>query len=662
MKRFVVALLCMCMIISSLTINAVATNASYYSEKGLIECKSSSYKDGNYYTGTKITNPHLDVKSFGEFQITSAGGTHVDGDGKAVFSNYITFNILLNYSKNTKKIAGTDAYVSKDSCDWNDMNKKNGYKYGDADTDTEKQRSYGAILVTRRDADGNVYKFPPIFSTGNTSLEQQYLNVDGDYTIYLFFETVKNGKYQNHILSWSFKIRTSVYLLDKTSGLHIKNSKLSGNDVIIDTASRNGATVQVYKDGKFYQSCYNGSIISESGKYKFVVENAGFVCEVFTFTIDKTNIDKKIFFYNLRRQLGSNSYEAEGYFKFEWDASALNPIQYATYSFCNGVGKDLYNLSEEKYSTPILYTPGTVLDEVGTYLIYAFDGKQSVTYYVNVVDMDKPSQNYEKLSSKRFNTFKTKWWEVYDDINERYLCFDYDTEYDRAYEAAMTIANNSVISGTGRYYFNDRWYSDRIELTSAMNEYVFENNLSLVYYDPMNYSDDESSERTFSSEAFDDSIYLDDAFQFVTSHPSEVEIVIAIDEYGVEHTIEFFTPISQQPELSDGQYLIKEFDKYGNETSYTAVRDKSAPELLMSFSNELCEAEDGMHYITSEFSVVTLFDKYDEYSVLKVSFEGENYYYYKSEYQNASFEKIGEYSVSAYDRNGNIIQFTVTVQ
>ena len=96
-----------------------------------------------------------------------------------------------------------------------------------------------------------------------------------------------------------------------------------------------------------------------------------------------------------------------------------------------------------------------------------------------MIENDKPSYNYEVLSSERFNNFKTKWYEVYDDVNDRYLCFDYDSEYNRAYEAAMTIENSSVVNSGGKYYYNEVWYEDRIELTKAMNEYVFKNNLNI---------------------------------------------------------------------------------------------------------------------------------------------------------------------------------------
>ena len=636
----------------------------YALRTGLIQRQAASYSN-EYYNGSKITHSHIDVTSFADFDIISTGGSHIDGDGNLVFSNYVAYNIFLNFNKSTKYINGTNVKVSDDSYDWNDMLEKNEGKYGSANT--EKPISYGAILATRTDGEGNVFYYTPVFSNGNNSFEQQFFNEDGDYTVYIFFETQKNDQYQRHILSWSFKIRTSIYIRDVNSGLHIKNSGISGNDVIIDGANRENVRVQVYKDNVLFMDLDAATLsenqkLSDPGLYKFIVTSNGFTSEVFYFLIDKTSTDKKVFFSNLRRQIGSNSYEAEGFFSFEWDETIANPIQYAKYSFCDGVGKDIENENEKKFSEPITYTPQTKLDQVGTYLIEAYDGIKIAKYFVNVVPMDNPSTNYDKLSSERFNTFKTKWWQVYDESSGRYFCVDYETEYDRAYNAAMTIANNSVIDGTGRYFFKGTWYNDRIELTAAMNEYVFTHNLSVFYYDPDHYSDNAESERTFSAQAFDNTIYLNDEFQFVAEHPSEVTEVILTDFNGKEYKIEFSTPISEQTNaLNDGVYTVKETDKYGNETTYTAYRDKSAPEVVFYTDAGEITAQNKENYTANYFSISSLFDKYDEYAVIKIASSDDVQYFYKTEYSGVVFDTEDQYHISAYDRNGNIMEFTITI-
>ena len=147
------------------------------------------------------------------------------------------------------------------------------------------------------------------------------------------------------------------------------------------------------------------------------------------------------------------------------------------------------------------------MDRVGHYYIHAQSRTLNVEYWVNVVEGDAPSYNYGVLSAKRFNNFKTKWYEVYDRINDKFMCFDMD-EYQRAYNAAMTVENCTVDDATGGFFYNEQWYEDRIELTTAMNDFVFSQNLKTVYFDPDDFSDEDDSLRTFSSAAFDGTIYL----------------------------------------------------------------------------------------------------------------------------------------------------------
>ena len=145
------------------------------------------------------------------------------------------------------------------------------------------------------------------------------------------------------------------------------------------------------------------------------------------------------------------------------------------------------------------------------------------------------------------------------------MCFDYDTEYDRAYNAAMTIENSTVVASGGKYIYKNKTYSDRVELTAAMNEYVFADNLKTVYYDPNNFSSSMKYPFVFSSQAFDGTVYLDDKFQFVSSHGAETSSVIAKDSEGNEYSLDFFVEIAEQSnKLSHGEYTIVETDMYGN--------------------------------------------------------------------------------------------------
>ncbi|MBR3639940.1 MAG: hypothetical protein IKN50_04975, partial [Clostridia bacterium] len=540
---------------------------------------------------------------------------------------------------------------------------------------TENYIKYGAISAVRRDCNGEIEEYyPPVFCTSMTaaSFEQQVFNVDGDYTIYAFFATTKDGVTQRHIISWSFKVRSYVYLLDKTTSFQIKNSGVSGNTIIIDSANRQGVTVNITGAQQRFLNevdLAEKPELTDSGTYKFIVENRGFICEVFFFTIDKETVDRKVFFNNLKRFVGERdvggqkiyTYEAEGYFSFEWEETEGNPVLSAQCTY--------WDYYDETDAEQFEYAEGTVLDRIGTYKIYVAFSTQTVTYYVNVIPMDSPSSNREKLSAARFNTFKTKWWEVTDTLNDRVLCFDYDTEYDRAYEAAMTIANMSVIEGTGRFFFNGNWYNDRVDLTTAMNEYVFSENLRVVYYDPADYSDDDDSLRTFSAQAFESTLYLDDKFQFVSAHPSEVAQVEAVDLNGHRYTLQFSVPMNEQAfsdygtiGLPDGEYQIMETDKYGNRTAYTAYRDKSAPEVRIRTEQGQVLLENGGRYEADTFSVDSVADLFDGYAVLKLESVAGTTYFYREEYKGITYHSSGEYVLTAYDRNGNSISASVVIE
>lgn len=660
MQQKISLLLVVCILASLICYWPVPTVAATGVEE-LITEHSQTYRDGNKYSGQTLS-PHFNVGDFADLIFVDCGGTHIDGEGLKVYSNYAMFDIKLNFNSNNKKIAGADVKVSKDTCDWNDT------PYAQKG-ETEHPIAYGAIYVTRTDGYGEVFQYTPMFSTGNTDVSNLFFNEDGNYTIYVLFETVKNGSRQNHILSWSFRVRSSIFVMDKETGCAIKNSHISGRDAVIDYANRTGVEIECQKNGTSIRA-YDGFVMKADhgaqDTYSFTVKNRGFVCEKFDFFIDAKNPSEKLYFANLRKQLGPISYEAEGWFYLTWEEYPNNPIT---------VTCEYYNYENEK---PMIteYAKKKVLDGLGLYHIKVQMRTATVEYWVEVVGTDSPSYNYNALSANRFNTFKTKWYEVYDDtpiVNEwgeatsenqnRYLCFDV-SEYSRAYNAAMTIENSSVLdSGTG-YVYNDRAYADRIELTAAMNEYVFENNLKVQYYDPENYSLSADSDRVFSSAAFDSSLYLDDAFQFVSSHSSETYSVIATAENGQAHSLKFFVPIAEQ-NLPDGKYTIEETDVYGNKTTYTVLRDKSAPSVTLRRTDATVISLQNLetYQVDGSFSVESFTDTFDAYAVLKiVKPDGYVCYYYQEEYKGIVYQQKGTYTIQAYDRNQNIVSYFVNVR
>lgn len=653
MKRLLSLCLAILFAVGSMPICAAApARVAEHSVSTLITERTQSFADGEKYSGGTVS-PHMNVSDFADLLVAQDGGSHRDGRGAEVFSNYVVFDVVLNFDPSSKRIAGTDVKVSKDRCDWNET------PYA-ASGDTEQYIAYGAIGATRRDGEGNVFHYEPIFSKGNTSVESIVFNEDGDYTVFVLFESVKNGKYQNHVIEWSFSIRSYIYLVDSETGYPIKESGKSDREAKLDLARRSNVTVEcVFTDMEGRESRFiaaDGYRLSQNGTYRFTVRSNGFVCEQFSFLVDTTDPCERILFANLRRQIGEATYEAEGSFYLTWNDSVGNPIT---------VTCDYYDGQSE---TPVslAYTAGTVLTAPGFYFITARLEPFPVNYAVHLIEKDAPAQNREMLTGERFNNFKTKWYQVYDDINGRYLCFDV-SEYDLAYEAAMTIENSSVNDSLGTLYYNDRVYPNRIELTAAMHDYAVNHNIVTVYYDPNDYTLSEESERVFSPNAFDGTSYLNGDFCFVSSHPSETERVSVTDAAGnVYEGLEFFVPVQdQQTRLPHGALEVRETDCYGNETVYRVLHDLLPPAytLCTADGTYLAGADGATYEAAGSFRVASFSDDLDAYAVLRVTRpDGTRGYYYQQEYLGIVFAEKGTYTLCGYDRNGNAAEISVTVK
>jgi len=331
-----------------------------------------------------------------------------------------------------------------------------------------------------------------------------------------------------------------------------------------------------------------------------------------------------------------------------------NPIT-VTYDYYDGQ-------SETPVSAP--YTAGTVLDRAGVYFITVNVEPFPVKYAVYLIEGDSPAQNREALTGERFNNFKTKWYQVYDRVNGRYLCFDV-SEYGSAYEAAMTVENSTVNASLGTLYYGGRAYPNRIELTVAMHDAAVANILE-VYYDPDDYTEGKESERVFSPNAFDGTSYLNEDFCFVTSHPSETERITLADAAGVVYDgAEFFLPVRDwATPLPHGELTVTETDCYGNETTYRVLHDARAPEItLLAPNGETIKAENGKSYsVGGSFAVSAFSDDLDDYAVLRVTRpDGTAAYFYMQEYVGTVFDQKGVYTLCGYDRNGNGATLSVTV-
>ena len=651
MKRFISFCLSLALAFACMPLCAAAPARTEATAVGsLIAEYHYTYADGGSYAGTPIT-PQLEVGNFADLSVREDGGSHRDGKGNATFSNYVIFDVNLNFDPYSKRIAGTDAFVSRDTCDWNDTH------FATAG-DTEQYIAYGAISATRRNGDGSVFHYEPIFSKGHTSVKNLVFNEDGDYTVRVLFESVKGKTYQNHVIEWRFSIRSYVYLVDDETGYPIKESGRSDRVARIDLAKRSGVEVAcVFVDTDGRESSFlaaDGYRLEQNGTYRFTVRANGFLSENFSFLVDSSNPCDRILFANLRREISPYTYEAESYFSFTWTERVGNPIT-VTYDYYDG-----------QSDTPVTaqYTAGTVLDRAGFYFITVDVEPFDVQYAVYLIEGDAPAQNKDALSGERFNNFKTKWYQVYDRINCRYLCFDV-SEYDLAYEAAMTVENSTVNASLGTLYYGDRAYPNRIELTEAMHAAAVAN-IATVYYDPSDYANDGESERVFSPRAFDGTSYLNEDFCFVTSHPSETEQISVKDAAGKEYAVEFFLPVRDlATALPHGALTVSETDCYGNETTYRVLHDTRAPKITLAAPDgSTLDGENGKSYsFDGSFGVSSFADDLDDYAVLRITRpDGTAAYFYMQEYLGIVFDQTGTYTLCGYDRNGNETAFTLTVK
>ena len=600
---------------------------------GLVTSSFATYRDNAGYAGNRISS-HFDAyEDFVVLNVLDNGGCHVDGEGKEVYSNYVNININFVYDSKTLKMPKTeDVYLSEDTA----KAINTSYRGESGEKDLRAAIGKGVIIITRTNGRGEVFEYEALHTNGN-NLSEYLFNEDGDYKISIFFETCKQRVYQNHVVTYEFSIRSRIYLLNSEGTGHVKDSGIYYDAIMVDYAYRDGLNVRYELNGVSYEAA-DQEILEQEGVYRFTVESDYFLCEEFDFILDTESIQERVFFQNLNKELGEGYYQAEGWFSWTWQDKLINDITctytYNTYSFDQGKA----------------YTKGTKLTEAGVYYIRIRSNTQELLYIVELNDYNDPSYNYEKLYAPRFNNFVSKWYEVYNDLTGRYYCFAM-SEYDTAYDAAMTIENTRLVDASGGFYYYETKYTDRVELTAAMHEKAVAN-IKVKYYD----FEEEKVEKTFSPLLFDYTAYLNDEFQFLSMHKSEVSSV-TLSKDGVTLNIPFNKPIGEL-NIPDGEYRVREIDCYGNESTYTVFRDLSAPIVEISLNGQdKMVAVAGTEYTGNYFSIASMTDAYDEYCVIRVNDE----YFYEEEFRDINFGEPGVYNIAAYDRNDNSISFSIRI-
>ena len=586
----------------------------------------SAYKDITDYDGS-TTGTNLKGSDIVEAAIVEKGGVHEDGEGNAVFSNYVI--VTLNYKIDANhKISNQDAYVISD----NDMS-ISGSVYGSSEkVKLQTKIGYGQ-LFTRYDTAGYGSRtFTNVGITGGKT-ERLHFTEDGDYHLVSVFRIKEKGEKKKIVIDVTIPIRTSIYLTDLSGVFQVKDQGKYYDDFIVNANYRKNVTIycndQIIKDG---------SIITKDGTYEFEVYGNGFCSEKFTFEKFEDLEIAELYISNIRKKIGDSSYEAECYFSMAWKENV------SVYAFITNLEDNIRRR----------YYQGTEINEVGIYKVelYSTDYGRTQSAYVNLVPGDSPNHNYNTLNGKRFNNFKTKWYEVYDEENNDYLCFDLK-EYSTALNAALSIENTLVNDKGYEKEYRGKSYTDSISLTAALNEYA-EKNVKIMYYD----FEDKTKSKLFSSNLFDETVYINKDFMFVNSHESETYSVILNNlESNTSYNIDFFKEIGSY-NLPSGEYEIKETDIYGNENIYYGIIDDTAPSIKLDINGEEKEIKNGDVVNADYFFVEELKDSLDPHAVISINED----FYINNEFYKEVYSSNGIYNIRAYDRNNNFIKCTVIIE
>ena len=619
--------------------------------------EDTSKADSKQYTASDVLKPTLTaywaVSNFNgltrgtdlspedvvDVKVTDHGGVTKDGRGNLVFSNYATLSISFNTKDSSMEIVGTDAtVVSERSYSYDGK-----YVGKSKKQELKKKVGYGAIVTSRASADGDREIFEPLFAESyGVGINELRLTKDGDYHVVILLTVKESGVKKKIAIEYVIPIRTKLYITDEAGEYHVKDEGAYYDAVKLDALQRPDVMIKVND-----VTVPDGYVLREKGVYNIKVYGNGYLCENLNFEIfSKDDEHAYIYLANSRKQLDSISYECESYFSVRWSS---NRSTYMTY------WKD--SDPEKTYN----YTSGEKLTEVGTYVftlhIPSLSGEEK-TFLVNLVENDDPTVNYNTLHANRFNNFKTKWYEVYDEANDNYYCFAMN-EYVAAYDAAMTLERAGVVDYGMYYTYKNMKYTDKILLTEDINKNA-EANIKEVYYDPA----DERIEKYFSDRNFDGTVYLNPDFQFVRTSPAETDKVTLISPRGEKINVSFFTPISTY-KLDSGVYTVVEEDRYGNKTEYSCVVDKIAPEITISLNGKDTEAHDKMTYTGRYFALGEIIDELDPYAVVSVDYgngsENRKKYFYRDECNGAVFFEPGFYTVRVYDRNGNETRLTFNI-
>ncbi len=617
------------------------SSGQQYIVSDVVKSSLTAYGNISNYNGIKLKTD-LSPEDIIEFTVTDHGGITKDGYGNLVFSNYANISISLKTEDSSMEIPEMGAYIISER----DYSYDGKYVGRPKKQELKTKIGYGAIITSCEASSGSREIFEEMFFRRyDDRVDELRITKDGDYHIVILMTVKENGIRKKIAIEYIVPIRTKLYITDEYGEYHVKDAGAYFEAVRLDTLGRPNAKILV--DGVTVE---DGYILDKKGKHVIDVYGNGFLCERVNFEIFSPE-DEHAYIYlsNSRKQLDAISYECENHFKVTWSTSYNSATM--TYWKNNDPNTAYYYTKGEEITTPGTYIFTLNIPEL-------MNEKKS--FLVCLVENDEPILNYNTLHKNRFNNFKTKWYEIYDDVNEFYYCFGMD-EYINAYDAAITIEKSKVTDFGYYFQYNDTKYTDKVSLTKAMNEKALAN-IKEVYYDP----DAEKIEKYFSDRAFDGTVYLNPDFQFVRTSPAETDSVTLISSDGTHTAVSFFTPISAY-KLKAGVYTVIEKDRYGNQTSYTCNVDTTVPTATLNINGSTSNSEvyDKMTYTARFFQFAKITDSLDPFAVIAVNhvYNGKesNSYYYLNEYDDAIFSDPGIYNIRIYDRNNNTVKFIVNI-
>jgi hypothetical protein len=565
--------------------------------------------------------------------------------------------------------------------------------YIGGDNPYKRDSKVGKGLVFLKGTQGTIVPLEPEITANSRTYTISVALVDvgntGDYCISVFFETcTHNGIFgahvdvYNHRMDYRFRVINTHATDGSLNTIKIENKQggsyqgdipkngvgLEGGRINFNDISYLKATVEL--PGGLIGEYTSAVTFTARGHYSFTILRGPFYIEDFYIIIDNSSSSGT--FDNLKEVAG-NTNIAEGHSNFSWDKGGGSKAPRICQIYTTD-GSTPISIAD---SGNIRLTEGNYRVEV-KYNGYLAAGNYSSTtavYYINVLPYAPPSQNKDALAGNRFNGVKTKWFDVYD--NERIMSF-YDEnkamgyamaaeeknvqnetafmlQYCNKYTLIQTIYNKYAGTHASKIAQIRNNISDNQELTAVMSLYA-QKNVKRVYFDPSDLT-----EREFDPDTMFDNgkLWLDDDFQFVQIGTWEsYSVAYRNNATNATGTIPYYTSIKNL-NLPDGVYTITEKDIYNQTTVFTAYRDKTAPSVKIGANGATAEtAGNGQTYTSDYWTIAEFADNYDDWAVIKIN----DKYYVHQDWLSATYYKSGTYAVSAYDRNGNILTFTLIVK